>query len=131
MKPKLKLICLLLVTVFIFSSTTIALASPSITWVTNSAYYNDDGNFIISGYFYNDGTKIVTKVNWIEVKVYFKQDYTNWWLGYHETWSNFDVYLNPGERSQTFLPRIPNSHNDYWYNSYRINTKQNFRFTTN
>lgn len=112
------LLCMIVVS---FTSTVVA--EPSLQWHTQNVYYDAQGSMIIEGYFSNNGTRIVTKVNWLDLKVYFRRWYINWWLQDEHVFKDFDVNLLPGETSGWTL-RILNAgytQFDYWEVVYDLN----------
>ena len=107
----------ILVFVLIFTVSASVMAAPSLKWCTDSVYYDNQGNLVVAGYFYNDGTRTVTWVNWMNIQVYFRNIATNWWLKTKTTFRDLNVCIQPGETSRWTL-RITDvnySYCDYWY----------------
>jgi len=90
----------LLVCLMAFGSMSTAMAQPSLQWHTDSVYYDTQGRIVIEGYFFNNGTRTITWVNWDNVKVYFRQKNTGWWLQAETTYRDLNIYLNPNESTR-------------------------------
>jgi hypothetical protein len=63
------LICTVIVAVFFVASASVAFAGASVKWYTAGVYYDGTGRMIISGYFKNEGTVTVDRINWITLNV--------------------------------------------------------------
>ena len=111
------LICLTLVIVFIVSYSTTAFAAPHLEWCTTAVYY-DDGQLVIKGYFNNNGSTTIDRINSIRLQVYFQRNGSNWWLASIGNWYDLDVYLDPGD-SHYFNLRITNP-NYYNFDTWRV-----------
>ena len=110
---RIKLItCLALVVLVIIGCTASVWASPHLEWRTVSVYYSAN-QLVLSGYFYNSGTRIIDRINSVSANVYFRQYGTNWWLASSATWYDLNVYLYPG---------------DSYYCNLRINTPYFYKF---
>ncbi|MDD4599886.1 MAG: hypothetical protein PHQ46_02320 [Negativicutes bacterium] len=110
------LICLIVLCGLLAGFSSTALAAPSLHWQTDQVYYDNDGRLIIEGYFYNNGTRTITWINWQAVKVYFRQQNTGWWLQAAATFNDLNVTLYPGD-SIHWTFRITNAslvYFDYW-----------------
>jgi hypothetical protein len=112
------LLCLVMIG---FSST--ALAAPSLQWHSDYVYYDSNGLLVVEGYFFNAGTNTVTWVNWLELEVYFKGRYTQWWLQAKVTYENLNVYLYPGDTARwTFrITNVDFTYFDYWNVTGNVN----------
>lgn len=121
--PARLLVCFILVCGLLAGLATPALAAPSLHWETQQVYYDNQGRLIIEGYFYNSGTRTITWVNWQEVKVYFRQHNTNWWLQAAATFNDLNVTLYPGDTLHwTFRIRGVNyTYFDYWNVRWNLN----------
>lgn len=105
----------ILIFVLIIGISSIASAAPNLKWHTDSVYY-DQGNLIVTGYFYNDGTDIVNYVNCLYIQVYFRNINTDWWLKVRTSFTDLNVYLKPGEISnwRLHIRDVDYSYFDYW-----------------
>ncbi|HWQ60881.1 MAG TPA: hypothetical protein VN521_01135 [Negativicutes bacterium] len=112
---------LLLIVIVGFSAT--ALASPSLSWQTETVYYDNQGRIVIEGYFYNNGTYAVTWVNRFDVQVYFRQANTDWWSQAAASFYDLDVALNPGDTLRwTFrIYNVSYAYFDYWNVRWNVN----------
>ena len=111
------LTCLALVVLFIVSSSAIALAAPHLEWCTTAVYY-DDGQLIIKGYFYNNGTRSIDRVNELKLQILFRQNGGDWWVASSGYWYDFDIYLDPGD-SRYYNLRIKNP-NYYRFDHWKV-----------
>ncbi|MDR3560279.1 MAG: hypothetical protein P4N59_02395 [Negativicutes bacterium] len=118
----------LLVCGFLFCCMAIGLtgsvmAAPSLQWQSERVYYDSTGSIVIEGYFYNNGSRTVTWVNWFEVNVYFRQNNTNWWRQASATFGGQDLRLDPGEsRRWTFrITNVDRAYFDYWDVKWNVN----------
>jgi hypothetical protein len=112
----------ILVFILIIGISSIVYAAPSLKWSTDSVYYNSQGNLVVEGYFYNDGTRIVNWVNNLNLQVYFRNINTDWWLKANTSFKNLNVFIRPGEISRWTLriSDVDYSYFDYWYVGGRI-----------
>lgn len=117
------LICLLLLCGLLAGFASTALAAPSLQWQTDQVYYDSQGRLIIEGYFYNNGTRTITWINWQKVNVYFRQSNTDWWLQAAATFSNLNVTLDPGDSIHwTFrITNVAYTDFDYWNVKWNVN----------
>ncbi len=91
------LICIVMVAVFFAASASVAFAGASVKWYTAGVYYDGTGRMVISGYFKNEGTVTVDRINWITLNVELVRTDGTRWLAYTDTWRNIAVVLRPGE----------------------------------
>lgn len=112
----------ILVLVLIFGITSSIYAAPSLKWSTDSVYYDNSGNLVVTGYFFNDGTRIVLRVNYINIQVYFRNIAANWWLKAKTSFRDLNVYIRPGETSRWTLriTDVDYSYCDYWYVDWQV-----------
>ncbi len=99
-----------------------AQAAPSLKWNTDAVHYDDQGRLVVEGYFYNDGTRVVSWVKSHHIQVYFRTRSTAWRLQVETTFSGLNVYLRPGESSRWTL-RITNvdiADYEYWYINWQV-----------
>ena len=96
---------------------------PSLQWQTERVYYDYAGQLVIEGYFFNNGTAIVNGINWMYFQVYFKGQYTNWWLQTEATFKDIDVFIFPGKviRWQFNIINVDYQPFDYWNVRYDVN----------
>lgn len=127
MRYKRIIICLTLISVLVIGYCSTALAAPILDWRTTAVFYDGD-QLIIRGYFINYGTRTIDRVNSINLKVFFRQNGTDWWLASSATWYNLDVYLEPGESSGYYNLRI-NNPNHYRFDYWTVNGSVNYHFT--
>jgi hypothetical protein len=124
---KLKgIICLVVIVLTLVSCTASALAAPHLEWCTTAVYY-DGGHLIIKGYFYNSGTRIIDHVNWLNLKVYFRQYDSDWWQAAGGSWYDFNVYLYPGDSSYYTLRIINPPY--YPFNYWKVDGSVNYHYT--
>lgn len=98
--------CLLL-TVFVMTlfAPTVS-AAPHINWKTTEFYYDESGIPVIKGYFYNDGTETVDKINWLRQEVWIRGNGSSFYLYLGSaTWGDFPILLRPGEQSELYRLR--------------------------
>lgn len=100
-----------------------AMADASLQWQIERVYYDYSGQLVVEGYFFNNGTATVNGINWMYFQVYFKGQYTNWWLQTEATFRNVDVYLFPGQgiRWQFNITNVEYQPFDYWNVRYDVN----------
>jgi hypothetical protein len=115
------MVCILLIG---FAST--AMAAASLQWNTDRVYYDSTNVIVIEGYFYNNGTRNITWVNWHNVKVYFKQSNTNWWLQAGTTYRDLNINLAPGD-SIRWTFRITGVNYNY-YDYYDVKWTVNYNY---
>ncbi len=96
---------------------------PGLMWQTERVYYDYAGQLVIEGYFFNNGTAMINGINWMYFQVYFKGQYTNWWLQAEATFKDIDVYLFPGKgtRWQFAIMNVDYQPFDYWNIRYDLN----------
>jgi hypothetical protein len=124
-----KLICLVLVTLLLLAFTSTAFASAHIQWNTTDAFYRDDGKLVIRGYFMNDGSETIDRVNYLDLTIYFRRHGSGWWPAYSNIrWTNFNVYLSPGQRSQAFNLIVTNSYYDYEFDNCHVSWKASYHY---
>lgn len=117
------LIALCMVCILLVGSASAVMAAASLEWNTERVYYEAADKLIIQGYFYNNGTRTINWVNWHDVKVYFKQQDTNWWLQAGATYRNLNVNLAPGESVRwTFrITGVTYNYFDYYDVKWTVN----------
>lgn len=105
------LLCVMFVS---FAST--AFAAPSLQWQSDQVYYDSQGRLVIEGYYYNNGTRTITWVNWQVLKIYFRGNFTSWWLQAEATFENLDIQLLPGDsvRWKFRILNVDMVNFDYW-----------------
>jgi len=92
-------------------------------WRTTAVYY-DDGQLVLKGYFYNDGTRSIDRINSVNLRVFFRQNGTDWWLASSGIWYDLDIYLDPGDSYYCNL-RI-NHPNYYKFDYWRVDGSVNY-----
>lgn len=117
------LICFLLLCGLLAGFASTALAAPSLHWQTEQVYYDSHERLIIEGYFYNNGTQAITWINWQELKVYFRQHNTRWWLQAAATFNDLNVTLYPGDSIHwTFrITNVNKVYFDFWDVKWNVN----------
>lgn len=110
--------------IFGFAST--AMAAPSLQWHTDRVYYDSQEAVVVEGYFLNNGTRTITWLNWDNVKVYFRQQNTGWWLQAEATYRDLNVYLNPGD-SIRWTFRITDAGYSY-FDYYNVKWNLNYQY---
>jgi hypothetical protein len=105
-----------------------AMAAPSVQWQTESVYYDNSGQLVMEGYFYNNGTATITGINWIHFQVYFRGEYSNWWLQAETVFENVNVFLFPGStmRWRFNIYNVSYQLFDYWNVQYNANYNYQF-----
>lgn len=116
-------ICFMVLLGLMAGLTTTALAAPSLHWQTEQVYYDNQGRLVIEGYFYNNGTRTITWINWHAVSVYFRQYNTRWWRQAQATFRDLNVTLQPGDTLRwTFrITNVDYSYFDYWDVKWNVN----------
>ncbi|MDR7866994.1 MAG: hypothetical protein RIN56_09230 [Sporomusaceae bacterium] len=115
--------CGLLLVLLLMAFAPPAMASPSLSWHTDTVYYDSQNRIVIEGYFFNNGSRTVTWVNRFDVQVHFRQAATDWWRHASASYYDLNVYLNPGD-SLRWTFRITNvgySYFDYWNVKWNVN----------
>jgi hypothetical protein len=115
--------CGLLLVLLLMGFSTPAIAAPSLSWHTDTVYYDSHGRIVIEGYFYNNGSRTVTWVNRFDVQVYFRQAGTDWWRQAAASYYDLNVYLNPSDSLRwTFrITNVSYSYFDYWNVRWNVN----------
>lgn len=121
--------CIILVLLLLCAFASSALAAPHLSFIAQNVYYNDYGDLIIHGYFYNDGTKTIDRINTTNLYVYFRNNGSDWWLASSATWQNINVVLNPGD-SHHYNLRITNP-NRYQFDAWRVTGSVNYHVIDN
>lgn len=119
------ILCIVMCLLFC-SMVSTALAAPSIEWNTDRVYFENQDTLVIEGFFYNKGTNTIKWVNWHNIKVYFKQTHSNWWLAADGNFTNLNVYLEPGD-SVNWTFRITNV-GYCQYDYYNVKWKANYNY---
>lgn len=91
------LIGIAITVLLIIGCTATVFAAPNVQWHTDGVYYDGSGRLVISGFFRNEGTVTIDKINWIVVNVQLQANDGTWWFAYSFNWSNINVVLRPGE----------------------------------
>jgi hypothetical protein len=127
---KLKIVfCTILIVCLIVGFAATASASPKVQWHTSGVYYDGSGCLIIAGYFANEGTVAIDKINWITLNVELQRSDGTWWLAYSDTWQNIEVILQPGQIYRCNL-RKTNTPQQYRFEGYRVNGVVNYHVVT-
>lgn len=116
-----------LIVALVFAFAAPAMAAPSLTWQTETVYYDSQGRLIIEGYFFNNGTRTVNWVNRFDVQVNFRRGNSDWWQQAAANYYDLNVFLNPGD-SVRWTFRILNagySQFDYWNVRWSVNYQYN------
>jgi hypothetical protein len=100
-----------------------AVAAPSLEWQTERVYYDLSDQLVIEGYFFNNGTATINWVNWMRFQVFFRRQYSDWWLQAEATFEKIDVFLPPGDaiRWQFNITDVDYQRFDYWNVRYSVN----------
>lgn len=117
------LICFIIMCGLMIGLASTAFAAPSLQWHTEQVYYDSQGRLIIEGYFYNNGTRVITWVNWQTMDVYFRQQNTGWWLQARGVFNDLNLTLYPGESIRwTFrITDVNYTYFDYWNVKWNVN----------
>lgn len=91
-------------------------AVPSIQWRTENVYYDDAGDLIIEGFFYNNGSRTVQWINNHKVQVFFRTRKHEWWLQAEAVFYDLNVNIRPGETSYWSLKitGVDVTYYEYW-----------------
>lgn len=120
------LICGILTCLIVWAYMPAAMAATGLNWTTDSVYFDYDNRLVIEGCFYNNSDRIITWVNWHELKVFFKQYNTRWWHHATGVFDNLDVFLYPGD-SVRWTFRIYNV--DYaYFENWRVDWNSNYNY---
>ena len=113
----------LLALVMLMGLSMAVMADPSLQWQTERVYYDSLGQLVLEGYFFNNGTTTVNGINWMYFQVFFKGQYSKWWLQTEATFKNIDVYLFPGRTMdwQFNITNVDYQLFDYWNVLYEVN----------
>lgn len=119
------IICGILIFVLSIACIPTAMAAPSLQWETEKVYF-DRGSLFLEGYFYNNGTRTITWVNWHDINVYFKRPNTQWWHHAAATFRGLNLYLPPGETKRWTFQIYDVRYTNYQY--WRVNWDVNFNY---
>ncbi|MDR3563044.1 MAG: hypothetical protein P4N59_16660 [Negativicutes bacterium] len=119
-------ICLALVVLLVAALTSTAMAAAHLNWKTVNIYFDDTGKPVIKGYFYNDGTETIDRVNWVQHEIWIRNNGGSFYYLGAATWSNLKVFLRPGESSEMWRLQWgtyqgPVYQFDYWRTEGTIN----------
>jgi hypothetical protein len=117
------LTCAVLVLAMIVGLASTAMAAPGLDWHSDNVFFDTQGRLVIEGYFYNSGSTAITGVNWFDVKVYLRQQSTNWWQHTAATFYDVNLQLQPGETTRwTFrITNVEYAYFDFWDVKWKAN----------
>ncbi|MDR3591394.1 MAG: hypothetical protein P4N41_17200 [Negativicutes bacterium] len=112
----------------IIGSVATAAAGANIQWYTSGVYYDGSGRLVITGYFKNEGTVTIDKINWVTLNVNLQRSDGTWWLAYSDTWHNIDIVLQPG---QTYPCNLQSSETrQFRFQGFRVTGTINYHVVT-
>jgi hypothetical protein len=127
-KKLVLLACASMIALLVIGFAATASAGASIQWYTSGVYYDGSGRLTITGYFKNEGTVIIDKINWLTLNVNLQRSDGTWWLAYSDTWHNIDIVLQPG---QTYPCNLQSGETrQFRFQGYRVNGTINYHVVT-